>query len=148
MYTVTLAHVPSRLEKVTSMAPPIDVEVLFSRCMGNVAFALALLNELEANGTPQVDSIVLHASCDDPEAAAEAAHSFKGAAATIGAVLLRDIADSIETAGLAGETSSMLDMVQDLRVELNRCLSYLPSLRSDLPLRLSPTMAGSGKIEP
>jgi len=100
--------------------------------MGNVSFALALLEELEASGKQHVEAIVLHATSDEPHAVAEAAHSLKGAAAIIGAEPLRGKAAEIEAASHDGENSLLLDLVHDLRGEMDRCLTYIPILRSDL----------------
>lgn len=106
--------------------------------MGNVSFALALLDELETYGKQQVAAIVLHAASDETHAAAEAAHSLKGAAAIIGAEPLRRKADEIEVAGHTSENSLLLDMVHALHVEMDRCLAYIPTLRTDLSRRSSP----------
>ena len=91
MTTATLLLVPDRdrLQSAAATVPPIDSEVLFSRCMGNVSFAFTLLSELDANGKQQVDAIVRYVANDEPHAAAEVAHSLKGAAAIIGAEPLR-----------------------------------------------------------
>ena len=85
-------------QNAANAAPPIDTQVLFSHCMGNVSFAFTLLNELEAIGKQQVDAIVLHAVSNEPYAVADAAHSLKGAAAIIGAERLREKAAEIEAA--------------------------------------------------
>ncbi len=116
-------------------APPIDAEVLFARCMGNVSFALSLLGELEANGKQQVDAIVQQAADGQPRAAAEAAHSLKGAAAIIGAEPLRAKAAEIEAAGRDGEASLLAEMVHDVRSEMDRCLAYVPTLRAEIQRR-------------
>ncbi|MDP1560921.1 MAG: Hpt domain-containing protein [Pirellulaceae bacterium] len=118
--------------------PPIDVEVLFSRCMGNVSFALALLDELEISGNRLLEEIVLHTESDAVQEAAEAAHSLKGATAIIGAESVRELSAKIEAAGRAGESSLLLDMVHELRAEMDRCLTYIPTLRTDLQRRSSP----------
>ena len=139
---MTAATIPAcdrrRLQDAVTTAPPIDSEVLSSHCMGNVSFALALLGELETSGKQHVDAIVLHATSDEPHAAAEAAHSLKGAAAIIGAEPLREKAAEIEAAGHDGETSLLFDMVHDLRGEMDRCLTYIPILRTDLQRRSTP----------
>ena len=119
-----------KLQDVAATPPPVDTEVLLSHCMGNISFALALLGELEANGKQQVDAIALHVAAGDPEAVAEAAHSLKGGAAIIGAEPLRELAAEVEAAGRAGEPSLLLDMVQDLRDEMDRCLTFIPILRA------------------
>ena len=133
MTTAPLQPAPDRhrLQNIATTALPIDTGVLFSNCMGNVSFALTLLDELEAHGKQQVDAIVLYATRDEAHAAAEAAHSLKGAAAIIGAESLRGIAAEIEAAGHAGETSLLLDLVLDLRSEMDRCLVYIPTVRTE-----------------
>jgi Amt family ammonium transporter len=103
--------------------------------MGNVSFALTLLDELEATGKQQVDAIVLHATNGEVHAAAEAAHSLKGAAAIIGAEPLRAKAAKIEKAGRAGEISSLSEMVHDLSSEMDRCLAYIPMVRMETQRR-------------
>lgn len=100
--------------------------------MGNASFALALLAELDASGKPQVDAVVLHAIIGQPDLAAEAAHSLNGAAAIIGAEALRRIAIEIEAAGRAGDASLLLDLLPDLRSEMDRCLTYIPTLRAKI----------------
>ena len=124
-----------RLQSIAAAALPIDTKVLFSNCMGNVSFAFTLLEELEAHGKQQVDAIVLHATRDEAHAVAEAAHSLKGAAAIIGAESLRAIAAEIEAAGHAGETSLLLDLVHDLRSEMDRCLDYIPTIQAETQRR-------------
>ena len=139
---MTTATIPAcdrrRLQDAVTTAPPIDSEVLFARCMGNIPFALTLLGELKANGKRHVDAIFLHATSDSPRAAAEAAHSLKGAAAIIGAEQLRRKAADIEAAGQDGKTTLLMDMIHDLRGEMDRCLTFIPILRSDLQGRSAP----------
>jgi len=94
-----------------------------------------LLGELESSGQRQVDAIVLHAASDEPHAVAEAAHSLKGAAAIIGAESLRGLAVEVEAAGRDGETTLLLDLVRDLRSEMDRCLSYIPTVRIETQRR-------------
>lgn len=136
MTTVTLPALDRhRLQDAAATPPPIDTEVLFAHCLGNVSFALTLLGELEANGKQQVDTILQHATHDDPLAAAEAAHSLKGAAAIIGAEPLRGKSAEIEAAARDGDPSLLLDMVHDLRDEMDRCLAYIPTLQAETQRR-------------
>lgn len=114
---------------------PIDVEVPFSRCMRNVAFAMALLEELKPNGKQQVKAIALHITSEQPLLVAEVAHALKGAAAIIGAETLRGKAELIEEAGRAGRTSHLPTMARDLESEMDRCLSFIPVLQADLQQR-------------
>lgn len=117
-------------------SPPIEANMLFARCMGNVSFANALLRELESSGKQQVDTIALHAASDEPQAAAEAALSLRRAMATIGAESLRGLAAEIEAAGRDNETTLLLNLVRDLRSEMDRCLCYIPTLQTEMQRRL------------
>lgn len=132
----TTCRTTSEISSTTT--PPVNSEVLVARCMGNVAFAFVLLEELEVSGRQQVDAIVLHTTGNKPCDAAEAAHSLKGAAAIIGAEPLREKAAEIEKAGRAGETPHLMEMVRELQREFERCLNYIPILRTDLQRRSVP----------
>jgi HPt (histidine-containing phosphotransfer) domain-containing protein len=84
-----------------------------------------------------VDELHRYAASGDPLAAAEVAHSLKGAAAIIGAEPLRRKAATMEAIGRAGEKSLLLAMVHELRCEMDRCLAAVPSLRTDMQRRSS-----------
>jgi len=121
-----------KTESVSATTKPIDLATLFSRCMGNVSFALALLDELETSVPQQIDKLVVHANSDQPIAVAETAHSLKGAAGIIGADPLRKKAAEIEMAARAGGNVPLEKMIHELQSELDRCLDYIPILRTDL----------------
>lgn len=107
----------------------IDTEALFTRCMGNVSFALTLLSELEANGMQYVQTIAEHSDAADCAEAAEAAHAVKGAAGILAAESLRSLAAEIEGAGKVGDLDSLVPLVEDLRQEMGRCLAQIPKIR-------------------
>jgi len=119
----------------TATPPPVDTNILFTHFLGNVSFALTLLDELAATGQQQVDAIVRYAADGDPLAVAEAAHSLKGTAAILGAEPLRGKAAEIEAAGRDAAPSILLGMVHDLRGEMDRCLAYIPTLRAETQQR-------------
>lgn len=118
-----------------SRPPSIDIDALFKRCMRNASFALALLGQLEATGRQLVDGIALLVVSDDPQAAAEAAHSLKGAAAIIGAESIRALAAEIDTVCRSGEASSAVELVTALRGEMDRCLADIPGARTEIQRR-------------
>jgi len=120
-----------RIQDALTTAPPIDTEVLFSRCMGNVAFAFVLLGELQTSGNQNVEAIELHATSDEPRAAAEAAHSLKGGAAIIGAKRLSEIAAEIEAAACLGVNPLLFELLHDLRSEMARCLAQISTLQTE-----------------
>ncbi len=137
--TTKSASRPSLAEREGAASPaPINFDVLFSRCMGNISFAQALLGELESSGVHYADAIVQHATSEETHLVAQAAHSLKGAAAIIGAEPLRAKAAEIEALGHADKTSHLLEMAEDLRREMDCCLEYIPILQADLQRRLSP----------
>jgi Amt family ammonium transporter len=115
----------------------INSDVLFKNCMGSVAFALTLLDELETNGMVQIETIAQHAAAADCVATAEAAHSLKGAAGIIGAESLLLFAAKIETAGKAKDIESILVLVDGIRQEMERCLVQIPIIRLENQLATS-----------
>lgn len=119
--------------------PPIDTNVLFSRCMGNVSFALSLLGELQANGKQQVDLLFLHAAGDEWSRIAEVAHSLKGSAAILGADQPRALAGEVEEAAGAGEYSQLARQIRELRKEMDRCLAWIPTFRLEAQRRWTST---------
>lgn len=118
-----MGHEPNNLP------PAIDTEVLFRRSMGKIAFAMALLDELEATGNHHVETIQTLAANDDAEATAEAAHSLKGAAAIIGAESLRSLAAEIEAVAETDDLERAASLIEDLRGEMARCLTQIPEIR-------------------
>ena len=119
----------------TTAPLPVDTNILLAHCLGNVSFALTLLDELESSGNQQVDAIIRHAANGDPLAAAQVAHSLRGAAGILGAEPLREMATDIEVAGGDAAPSILLGMAHDLRGEMDRCLAAISKLRSDLQRR-------------
>ncbi len=108
---------------------PIDTELLIARCMGNAEFAVSLLDEMEKTGANRVRDIARHAAAGNTVAAAEAAHSLKGAAGIIAAEPLRAIAAEIEAAGKSGRLEDIAVAVDQLRQEMERCLAFVPQFR-------------------
>ncbi|MHC4877678.1 MAG: PAS domain S-box protein [Planctomycetota bacterium] len=120
----------------SSVAEPdasvIDVDALIERCIGNVAFAESLLDELENTGQTQVDEIQSSVRQKNVESATAGAHSLKGAAGILCANQLRSISSELEQAGRSGQLEDMEGMIADLSAEMNRCLSSLPDIRVEL----------------
>ncbi len=116
--------------------PPLDCQLLLKRSMGNAAFALELLDELENNSPKQVAAVEDHVNSNNCIAAADVAHSLKGAAGIIGAESLQEIAAEVETAGRADDLSRLVELVKELQKEIVRCVDFVPQLRSDLRNRI------------
>ena len=129
-----ITNIPSKTPDVrqgnTDVCPAIDTDALLTRCMGNMTFALSLLSELEANGMVYVETIAQHVASQKCAAAADAAHSLKGAAGILGAEPLRLLAAQIESAGHSNAMESITLLVEDLRQEMEKCLLQIPTIRS------------------
>ncbi|MCG8450089.1 MAG: response regulator, partial [Pirellulales bacterium] len=125
-------HIPS--DETTEMydLAPIDAASLLSRCLGNVEFANALLDELESSGKERVEEIRQRSEQQDPVALAKAAHALKGAAGILCAEAVRKIAAEIEQSGRSAELQDIETQLDDLAAEMERCLNHVPQLRQDL----------------
>jgi len=116
----------------------IDTESLYTRCGGNISFALALLTEMESKGDRQVDSIAECVAAGQCAQAAEQAHSLKGAAGILGAERLRSVAAEIESAGKENELATIVSLVDDLQQEMRRCLAQIPEIRAQTSSAAAP----------
>jgi len=123
---------PSPASPAANVPAPIDRHALLARCMGNLEFAGSLLADFEGDLRNRVDQIVGQAEAGDARAAAESAHALKGAAATITAESLRDLAARIEATGKTGDAREVAALADQLRDEAGRFLSILPGLREEM----------------
>lgn len=119
-----------KIDSADAESPAINIEALMSRCMNKRPFASMLLGELETSGMQQVDTILLHFSAKDPLAAAETAHALKGAAAIVGAELLRQTAAEIEAIGRDGQLAPLEDLIPQLRSEMARCICFISTFQN------------------
>ena len=115
----------------TLAVAPIDAEGLLARCFGNLDFAWSLLEEFETSGSERVEAIRRSAAQQDAQAAAEAAHALKGAAGILCATSLSKVAAQVEAQGRSGDIAEIGPLVDDLAHELQKCLTYLPTLREE-----------------
>lgn len=111
---------------------PIDTATLFERCMGNVGFALALLDELEATGPRHVDDIARLIEQGRPAASSDAAHALKGAAAIVGAEQVRRVAAAIELSAARGDLVVAAAQASQLRREMQYCLEQISKVRAEV----------------
>ncbi len=107
--------------------------------MGNIAFAISLLDELAKTGEQRVEEIARHATANNSAAAAAVAHSLKGAAGIVTAGALQSLAAEIELAAKAGDLDKIMSQIEELRREMRQCLDYIPALRPKSPPESSHT---------
>jgi len=128
----TPAETPAAAQTPAVETPPLNVELLRTRCMGMLEIAESLLGDFEQGLLASVEQIAQHAAQGDTQATAETAHSLKGEAGTMTAEPLRVLAAEIEAAGKAGDLTPVATLVIRLRAEAQRCLEFLPELRRRL----------------
>ncbi|GIW90932.1 MAG: hypothetical protein KatS3mg109_1364 [Pirellulaceae bacterium] len=125
----------------------IDCRVLLSRCMGNLQFAQAVLDEFLASSRQKATEIARLAAHQRWADLTDLAHSLKGAAAIVGAERVRQRAWCVEQAGKAGDLAKLGHLVEELYEEVQRCLQDLPEIRRQLnasrPATSQPTCADS-----
>jgi len=124
MSTIALSPVASGPTEVA-----IDQIALLAHCMNNVQFAASLLAELELTGEQKVRDIVDFADAGDFQAMAQVAHGLKGAASIIAAEPLRCIAAAIEEAGKSETQGSLVSIVDNLQLEMKKCLDFCKVFR-------------------
>ena len=93
---------------------------------------MALLSELQSSARHQVAQIGCHLAKGQAHAAAEVAHSLKGAAAIVGALPLSRLAAEVEAAGHAGDLAKVQILSAKLSNELARCLAEIDQLKCEL----------------
>ena len=125
------------VEKAFGNAPPIEPAVLLERCLGDIEFMQALLNELSNSGPRRVAEIVDCASRNDSLETANAAHALKGAAATLGADAIVRLTSEIEKIGRAGSLEGIPERIDQLKSEMDRCLNYIPTLKASAKVLLT-----------
>ncbi len=111
---------------------PIDTQALLTRCFGNAAFAVSLLDELESSSAERLGAIRHAANQHDPRATADAAHTLKGAASVLSATAIQQAAAQIEATARAGDLTEISSMVENLAQQLQHCLESLPTMRQRL----------------
>jgi HPt (histidine-containing phosphotransfer) domain-containing protein len=109
---------------------PIDVPALFKQCMGNMSFALALLEEFERTGYERLEEFAVQAANGDLTATADLAHGLIGVAGVLAAKTLRELSAKIESVARAGDAMRTRELVSQLRDEMQRCLDYIPDIRA------------------
>jgi signal transduction histidine kinase/CheY-like chemotaxis protein/HPt (histidine-containing phosphotransfer) domain-containing protein len=110
--------------------PPIDSNGLVTRCLGNLEFAMSLLADFEKELPDCQTRITRHLAAGETQAAADAAHFLKGAASTVKAEAVRCLAAEIERASRANELDQAASFVDRLCDEIQRCLQFIPQLRT------------------
>ena len=127
-----------------NVTPPIDTRALLNRCMGSVEFMESLLSELESTGLHHVSEIERNFGLKEPTETANAAHALKGAAGILSAEAVRQLASDIEQCGRSGSLDGIEAAIADLRLEMDRCLKYIPIVKQSA-LEIAAAAPAGGK---
>jgi HPt (histidine-containing phosphotransfer) domain-containing protein len=98
--------------------------------MGNLATAQATLDEFERQATTDVERVQSSVAGSDFRRTADVAHALKGAAGIIEAREVRRIAADLEAMGRACDLGHARESLDALRLEIGRCLAYLPAAKN------------------
>ncbi len=111
-------------------SPPLAIDALLDRCMGDAATISLILGEFEKQAVADLAEIKRHLEGGDCEATARVAHALKGASGILAADTLSGIAFKIERMGRAGVLENEEQLLAELNEEVQRCLDYLPVARA------------------
>jgi len=108
---------------------PLDVQALLDRCMRDVSVIIAVLERFEAQASDDLQRLTACIDERDARSTANIAHALKGAAGTISASTLCNVAAELEQMASAGDLDDAAARLGQLRFEVKRCLEYLPQAR-------------------
>jgi two-component system sensor histidine kinase/response regulator len=106
-------------------ADPVDWNRLDETCDGDKEFASELISTFATSGEQSLQEIQDALAANDLAAAQRAAHSLKGAAGSIGAMIARSIAADLEVAAKEGDVGKSALLLEVLRAEVSRANEYL-----------------------
>lgn len=121
---------PAKDLRELTAGPPIDVAVLTEQCLGNLSFALTLLEEFEKTGLQRVDAIEAQTKRNNLVLVAELTHSLKGVVGILGADALWKITSTLQSAAQDENLVHTFALIPQLRLEMKRVLDYIPSIRA------------------
>ncbi len=105
---------------------PLDLDEALKRCMGNAQLLQQLLNKFAERSIQDIEQLIQHVHDGDAEGTVQSAHKIKGAAANLSLRSLQDLAATLEAMGREGDLQHAAPFAQQLRLELDRCLSSIP----------------------
>ena len=108
-----------------SNAEPVDWNRLDETCDGDKEFASELISTFETSGEQSLQQIQEALASNDLAAVQRAAHSLKGAAGSIGAMIARSVAADLEDAAKDGDSGKAALLLDALRGEIARANEYL-----------------------
>ena len=104
--------------------PPFDMDTVLKRWGGDREFVQKLIEKFVANVPSELDQLAQLVTDENIPETTRVAHGLKGAAAYCGAEGFWKFAARLEEMGRAGELNGADECLDDLRLELDRCLAH------------------------
>jgi CheY-like chemotaxis protein len=105
--------------------PPVDLQALRILVDGDPQFESELIGDYIATGSSSLQQILQAIDRNDLSAAAQAAHSLKGASASMHATQSSSLASRVEQAAKTGAAQELPALVAELQVEIARAIEFL-----------------------
>jgi HPt (histidine-containing phosphotransfer) domain-containing protein len=105
--------------------PPVDLLALRILVEGDPQFERELIGDYIATGSRSLEQILQAIRSNDLHAVAEAAHSLKGASASMHATSSSSLASRVEQAAKAGSAQEIPALVAELQEEVARAIEFL-----------------------
>lgn len=110
-------------------SPPLDLDAVLDRCMGDVQFLNRILNQFQTQTSRDLEVLQKALAGNDAEELRRVAHGLKGAAAYMAAETIRSLSHDLEHCGRNGDLSAVPSLLDQLQAELNRCRAFLDEHR-------------------
>ena len=117
-----------------SATPPLDVQQLLDRCLGNVEFVDRVLTKFHERFSDDLEQLERERQSGAGEAVASLAHRLKGSAANVAAPELQRISAQLEELGRLQRMAEIPECLEGLRREWSRFVDYSASLPRPLPI--------------
>ncbi len=104
---------------------PVDLQALRTLVEGDPQFERELIGDYIATGSSTLQQILSAIAINDLPTLAEAAHSLKGASASMHATISSSLASRVEQAAKTGAVQELPGLVAELQVEVARAIEYL-----------------------
>ena len=112
-------------------APPIDRDRLLEQCLGNMDFALMLLDEFAKTSPSRLEAFDAALAEHNNAAIATKAHALRGTAGILAANDLMETCSNLESlAKKEADWNLTRELVQQLHREIQRAIDFVPVIRS------------------
>ena len=111
---------------------PINRDMFFKQCMGNVSFAAALLEEFQKSSQSRLDAFNTALRDRNSTAIASEAHALKGIAGILTANVLAETCCNMELAVADGDWEYLHNLAHKLFREVRQIIDLIPTIRASV----------------